>query len=50
MAGFIAELTSVADTSVVNLNAHLAGARRKDLNILDGERLASTPGNRSLLN
>jgi hypothetical protein len=50
MAGPIAGLTGVADTSVVNLNADLVGLGGSDLDILDGERLAGSPGNGSLNN
>lgn len=39
----------MADTGVVDLNADLVGLWRGNLNILDGEGLASTPGDGSLL-
>jgi hypothetical protein len=48
MAGSIAGLTGVADTSVMNLNADLMGLGGSNLDILDGERLAGSPGNGSL--
>jgi hypothetical protein len=50
IAGSIAGLTGVADTSVVNLNADLVGLGGSDLDVLDGERLAGSPGNGSLKN
>ena len=48
MAGFFGALTSVADTGVVNLNAHLMRLGRSNLDVLDGEGLGGTPGDRSL--
>lgn len=42
-------LTSMADTSVVDLNSDLMGLRRSDLNCLDGERLSSFPGDAGLM-
>lgn len=48
MAGLIAGLTGVTDTSVVNLNADLVGLGGSDLDILDGQRLTGSPGNGSL--
>lgn len=43
-----ASRTSVADTSVVDLDADLVGPGRKDLDILNGQRLAGLPGNGGL--
>lgn len=48
MAGPTAGLTGVADTSVVNLNANLVGLGGSDLDILDGQRLTSSPSNGGL--
>lgn len=48
MGGVDAGLTGVADTSVVNLNAHLVGLGRSDLDVLDGQGLTGSPGDRSL--
>jgi hypothetical protein len=42
------ELTGMADTSVVNFNAHFTSLGGSDLDVLNGQRLASFPGNRSL--
>jgi hypothetical protein len=39
----------VADTSVVNLNAHLTGFRGSDFDVLIGEGRASLPGDGGLL-
>ena len=50
MAGFCGALTSVADTGVVNLNAHFMCLGRSNLDVLDGEGLGGTPGDRSLSN
>lgn len=41
-------LTCVADTDVVNLDADLVGFGRSDLDILDGQVLASRPGHGGL--
>ena len=41
-------LTGVADTSVVNLNAHFVGTGRSNLNVLNGKRLSGSPGNGGL--
>ena len=49
MVGPIAGLTGVADTSVVNLNAHLMRLGRSNLDVLNGQGLAGGPGNCSLL-
>lgn len=38
----------MADAGVVNLNAHLVRPGRSHFNILDGERLTGTPGDRGL--
>jgi hypothetical protein len=38
----------VANTSVVDLNSDLVGLRRSNLDILNGERLASLPGDGGL--
>jgi hypothetical protein len=38
----------VADTSVVNLDAHLVGAGRSNLDILNGEGLSRSPGDGGL--
>jgi hypothetical protein len=40
--------TSVADTSVVNLDADLVGTRRKDFNVLNAKGLAGLPGDSGL--
>lgn len=48
MAGLIAGLTGVADTSVVNLDADLVRLGRSNLDILDRQRLTGSPGNGSL--
>jgi hypothetical protein len=48
MAGSTAGLTGVADTGVVNLDAHLVGLGRSNLDVLDGQGLTSSPGNCSL--
>lgn len=45
---FLWELTSVADTGVVNLDAHLVGAGRSNLDILNGEGLSRSPGDGGL--
>lgn len=44
----MAGLTGMADTSVVNLDAHLTGLGGCNLDILNGKRFASFPGNGSL--
>lgn len=41
--------TSVADTSVMDLNADFVGLGRRNLDVLDGQRLASCPGDGGLL-
>jgi len=41
-------LTSVTDTSVVNLNAHLVRFGRSDLDVLNRQGLTGSPGNCSL--
>jgi hypothetical protein len=41
--------TSVADTSVVDLNADFVGLGRRNLDVLDGQRLASCPCDGGLL-
>ena len=41
-------LTCVADTGVVNLNAHLVRLRGCDLNVLNDKVLASLPGDSGL--
>lgn len=38
----------MADTSVVDLNADLVGARRGNLNVFDAQLLAGLPGDGSL--
>ena len=48
MAGSMAGLTGVADTGVVNLDAHLVRSGRSNLNVLDGQGLTGSPGNCSL--
>jgi hypothetical protein len=40
--------TRVADACVVNLDSHLVSLGRRNLNILNGEVLASFPGNGGL--
>ena len=45
----IAGLTSVADTSVVNLNAHLTSFGGSDFDVLVGEGRAGLPGDGGLL-
>ena len=42
------ELTCVADTSVVDLNAHLMSLRGSDLNVFNAQLLASLPGDSGL--
>jgi hypothetical protein len=45
---FLWELTGVADTGVVNLDAHLVSAGRSNLDILNGEGLSRSPGDGGL--
>ena len=47
-AGQKAGLTGMADTSVVDFNAHLTSLGGSDLDVLDGQRRTSLPGNSSL--
>ena len=40
--------TRMADTSIIDLNAHFMCFRRRNLNILDAKVFAGFPGNRCL--
>lgn len=41
-------LTGVANTSMVNLNTHLVRLGRRNLHVLNGQKLVSSPSNGSL--
>ena len=47
-AGLMAGLTGMADTSVVDFNAHLTSLWGGNLNVLKGQRRTGFPGDRSL--
>ena len=47
-AGLMAGLTGMADTSVVDFNAHLTSLGGSDLDILNGQRRTGFPGDGSL--
>jgi hypothetical protein len=49
VAGLMAGLTGMADTSVVDFNAHLTSFGGSDLDVLNGQRRAGFPGDGSLL-
>lgn len=47
-AGLMAGLTGMADTGVVNFNAHLTSLGGSNLDVLNGQRRAGLPGDGSL--
>lgn len=48
MSEALVGLTCVANTSVVNLDADLVGSGREDLDVLNAEGLAGSPGDGGL--